>query len=85
MEQLILSMPYTFGLTWISFYGTRELDIIVINTSTTITNILMQYESSETLIIKYLINAPLASKLICPKLYLAMVPLVLPHNYIKDS
>ena len=76
-------MPYTFSLTLRSFYVTIYLDILVINTSTTLTNIFMESQSSATLLLEYFINAPLSSKLRCPKLHLSMQPLVLPLNHIK--
>ena len=85
MKNLILSIPYTFVLSLRSFYGTSKLDILVINTSKTHTNILMQSQSSATLLKNYLINAPLASKLRCPKIQFSMRPLVLSHSHIKVS
>ena len=45
----------------------------------------MESQSSSPLLLKYLINDPLASKLRFPKPHLAMGPLVLPHNHIKVS
>ena len=84
-KHIILSMPYTFGLTPKIFYGTRNLSILVINTSTTLTNILMDSQSSATLILEYFINDPLAYKIRCPKLHLAMGPKHFPHNHIKVS
>ena len=64
-NNIILSIPYTSGFPLRNFYGTRNLAILVINTSTTLTNILMESQQSATLLLKYLINDPLASKLIC--------------------
>ena len=56
-----------------------------INTSTKLSNILMNYQSSATLHLNYLINSPPSSKLRFPKIYLAMGLLVFPHNHIKVS
>ena len=78
-------MPYDFGLPMISFYGNIYLYILVINTSKMITHILIESLSPATIILEYLINDPLALKLICPKLNLTMGPLVFPHNHIKVS
>ena len=84
-KNLILSMTYTSGLPLRSFYSTSDLAVLVINTSTTFTNLLMGSQSSATLLLNYLINVPFAYNLICPKLQLAMVSLVFPHNHIKVS
>ena len=81
-KNIVLSIPYKFGLKLRSFYGPRDLVILVINISKILTNIL-DPQISATLILKYLINAPLASNLRCPKLHLATGPLVLPHKHIK--
>ena len=85
LKYLILSMPYTFRLTLRSFYGNIKLAILVINTSKTFTNILMEPKISTTLLLKYLINAPLASKIRFQKIHLHIGPSVLPHNHIKVS
>ena len=82
---LILSISYNFGQLLISFYGTSDLCILVISPSKILTNILMVYQSSATLRIHYLINAPLSFKLICPRPNLSMGKLVLPQNRIKVS
>ena len=63
----ILYIPYIFGLTLRSFYGTSDFSILVINKSKTLTNILTNSQSSATLFLKYLINVSLAFKLRCPK------------------
>ena len=84
-SNMILSIPYTFGMPLIIFYGTSSLSILVINTSTTATNILVDSQISSTLLLYYFINAPLESKIICQKLHLAMEPLVLTHNHINVS
>ena len=82
-NNIILSMPYTFDMTLRSCYGTRYLTILVINNYTMLTNILMESKVLVTLLLEYLINAPLSSNLICPKLHLAMGTLVLPQNHIR--
>ena len=82
-NNIVASIPYTFGITLRSFYGTINFSIPGINTYTTLANIFMESQSSATLIIKYLINEPLESKLIFTKLHIYMGPLLLPHNHIK--
>ena len=76
-------MPYTFRLPLRSLYGPSNLDILVISTCTTLTNILMESQISSTLLLKYLINSPLPYKIIFPKYHLDLGPLVLPNNQIK--
>ena len=71
-NNLILSISYKFRMTLRNVYGTRDLAIFVINTSTMLTNILIEYQSSATLLLEYLIVVSLASKIRCLKLHLAM-------------
>ena len=82
---LILSIPYNFILTLRKFYCARYLAILVINTFTTLENEWMESQSSAILLINYFINYPFASRLGYPKIHLAMVPLVFPHNHSKVS
>ena len=84
-NNIILSMTYTFRFPLRSFYYTSNLYIFVINTSTTITNILMDTQILAKLLLKYLINDPIESKIGCTKLHLAMGPLMFLHNHIKVS
>ena len=84
-NNIILYITYTFVMTLRSFYGTRYLSILVVSIYATLTNIFIDPQISATLLLNYLINAPLAPKLRCPITPLAMIPIVLQHNHIKVS